>query len=62
MALTNQQAHLLAVKLLEKLIENQILVLPSTRAGLTANGTKDAEYINDFLTGMTKSYLEHHNN
>lgn len=58
MALTNQQAHAIAEKLLEKLIEHQVLVLPSTREGTRGDGAKDAEYIKSLLKGMAQYYLE----
>lgn len=56
MALSEQQAYSAANQLLESLIEKQILVLPSTRQGLTSDGAKDAKYIKDLVTGLAEFY------
>jgi hypothetical protein len=56
MPLNEQQAYSAANQLLEKLIEKQLLLLPSTRAGLTADGAKDAKYIKDLVTGLADFY------
>lgn len=56
MPLNEQQAYSAAQQILEKLIDHQILVLPSTRESLNPDGTKDANYIKDLVTGLAEFY------
>lgn len=60
MGLTNFQAYARAENFLDKLIQHQVLVLPSTvrHDRTTGDGMRDAEYIKGFLSGMASYYLE----
>lgn len=50
------QSYLKAHEMVKRLIDNQVLTLPSSKSSVTDPGATDAKYIKDLLTGLSEFY------